>query len=131
MNETVAKFIEEQKKRQEEEQKKQREKHLLNLGLVDNSKTGKKYCSTSVSEAYRKDYGYIYHDENGYFRYDGEPTALDISDEDYEELCKVCPQENKTIICKENVASINKYTNNTYSHNDIRGIKPSSIYTTI
>ena len=119
MNEAVAKIIEEQKKKQEKEQKKHKEKYLLNLGLVDFSKSKKKYCIVGMSEADRKYFGYIHHDDNGYFRYEGKPTALDISDEDYKELRKwfpeepekICPKEPKSIIYAENIASINKHIN--------------------
>ncbi len=112
MNELVAKFIEEKKKEQENKLKKQREEHLLNLGIVDNSNVTKKYCSKDLLEWQRKEYGYIYHDENGYFRYNENPVALDISDEDYAEICKLCPPESNKIEANESKLESNSFAEN-------------------
>ena len=46
-----------------------------------------------MSEYDRIQYGYQYHDDQGYFRYQGIPKVLNVSDEDYEEICKICPPE--------------------------------------
>lgn len=89
MNEIVANFIEEQKKKNEAERLIQRTQHLLDLGLVDDST--KQYCSKDLPEWQRNESGYTRHDEKGYFKYVGDPVAIDVSDEEYEEICKICP----------------------------------------
>lgn len=102
MNEIIAKFIEEQKKKQKSELQKKKEKHLLNLGLVDDADSSKQYCSKDLLEWQRKEYGYIYQDEKGYFKYTGTPKPLNVSDEEYEEICKICPpKESEKIEIKE------------------------------
>lgn len=63
-------------------------------------------------------YGYTNQDEKGYFKYKINSKPLAISDEDYEELCKVCPPKNDKIKVEdpikiydfaENAASIAAY----------------------
>ncbi len=91
MNEIVSKFIEEQKKKKAAEQLIRRKKHLLDLGLVDDANSSKQYCPKDFLEWQRKEYGYIYQDEQGYFKYKGNPVAIEVTDEEYEEICKICP----------------------------------------
>ena len=93
MNEIVAKFIEEQKKKQKEIRIKEKDKHLIELGLVDDSGLSKQDCPPNLLDWQRKEYGFIYQDESGYFKYNGNVVPLNISDEDYEEICKVCPPD--------------------------------------
>ena len=90
----VSKFIEEQRKKQEENRLKEKEKHLIDIGLFDESKATKKYSPFNESESIA--YGYRMKDEKGRFRYewetnDGKPAVLDVTDEEYEEICKLCP----------------------------------------
>ena len=61
--------------------------------MVDSKSAEKQYCGDNYSESDRIQYGYQYHDDQGYFRYVGIPKVLNVSDEDYEEICKICPPE--------------------------------------
>ena len=85
MNEIVAQFIE--KKRLE-----QKKEHLLNLGLVEDDNELKKiYCSNNFTEYDRCLRGFRFKDEKGYYKFVGDPKVIEVSDEEYEEICKICP----------------------------------------
>lgn len=90
MNEIVAKFIEEQKKIQKVEKLNKRKEHLLKLGLIDEKKATKKY--SPFDDADSKPNGYTLHDEKGWFKYvSNDDAVIDVTDEEYEEICKICP----------------------------------------
>lgn len=87
MNEQVQKFLEEQKKKANQE----RDNHLAKLGLYDFEKCKKVYAPSWYDEQTALASGYINKDENGCFRIDGPKYVLQVSDEEYEEICKYCP----------------------------------------
>ena len=90
MNEQVSAFIEEQKQKKLEEFNRKKNEHLIELGLVDEIP---KYLESNASQWYREQHGYIHRDEKGWFR--KEPLPMDVTDEEYEEICKVCPPKNE------------------------------------
>jgi hypothetical protein len=90
MNEIVAKFIEEQNEKQRQQKQKERDKHLLELGLLDENLSEKQYAQPTTSEGDAKIWGYRHHDSKGWYKIiKGVP--LDVTDEEYEEICKVSP----------------------------------------
>ena len=89
MNEIVSKFIEEQKEKQKVELQKQREEHLVELGLIDEELAVKSYAHPDLSEKDAKTYGYTHQDSKGLYKIEG--VAMKVSDEEYEEICKLCP----------------------------------------
>lgn len=92
MNPKVEEFIKHQKQKQNES----RAKHLKSLGLIEYAETGeKKYCTPSYTDADAKNYGYVHSDEKGRFKYVGGNKALDVTDAEYEEICKYCPEPKK------------------------------------
>ncbi len=90
MKEIVAKFIEEQNEKQRQEKQKEKDKHLLELGLIDENLSEKQYAGPSTSDGDAKYWGYKHHDSKGWFKIiKGVP--LNVTDEEYEEICKVSP----------------------------------------
>ena len=89
MKAQVSEFIEKQRKKC----LKRRNNHLIRLGLVDLNKAEKHYASESLLDWQREEYGYVYKDEHGYYKYVGDPVALSVTDEEYLEICKYCPPE--------------------------------------
>lgn len=92
MNEIVSKFIEEQKEKQKVELQKQREEHLVELGLIDEELSVKKYAP-SISEELAQKLGYTHQDSKGLYKIEG--VAMKVSDEEYEEICKLCPPKKR------------------------------------
>lgn len=97
MNEIVSKFIEEQKEKQKVELQKQkvelqkqREEHLVELGLIDEELSEKRYAHPGLSEYVAKEYGYTHQDSKGFYKIKN-GVAMKVSDEEYEEICKLCP----------------------------------------
>ena len=88
MNTQVTEFIEKQK----EQCSKKRTEHLRTLGLIDFDKSEKKYANPAYSDVQKKDYGYVYHDEKGDFKYVN-TVGLSVTDEEYAEICRYCPPE--------------------------------------
>ena len=94
MNEQVSAFIEEQKQKKLEEFNRKKNEHLIELGLVDEIHTKpKEYLEGTASQWYREMHGYIHCDEKGWYK--NTPLALNVTDEEYEEICKVCPPKNE------------------------------------
>jgi hypothetical protein len=90
MNEIVVKFIKEQNEKLRQEKQKEKDKHLLELGLIDENLSEKQYAGASTTEGDAKVWGYKHHDSKGYFKIiKGVP--LNVTDEEYEEICKVSP----------------------------------------
>ena len=83
MNEKISNFINEQKRIQ-------KEKHLISLGLVEAEMT-KVYAPITWSDSESVSYGYNQQDENGWYKMAESPIPIDVTDEEYNELCKVCP----------------------------------------
>lgn len=96
MNEIVSKFIEEQKEKQKVELQKQREEHLVELGLIDEELAVKSYAHPDLSEKDAKKYGYTHQDSKGLYKIEeGVVVAMKVSDEEYEEICKLCPPKKR------------------------------------
>lgn len=105
MNEIVERFIGEHQKKEEEERIKRRKEHLQSLGLVTQKKV-KQYCTKDWSDKQREEYGFVNQDEKGFFKYKMKTVDIDISDEEYEEICKYCPPGTITL-GKKTVATEN------------------------
>ncbi|MBP1645869.1 MAG: hypothetical protein H6Q16_1444 [Bacteroidetes bacterium] len=71
-----------------------RNEHLINLGLIDESKIERKYL-----DSYKSDSTYDPEKKKYFFE---KHFALDVSDEEYEEICKYYPIKDKE--------SYNKYS---------------------
>ena len=80
MNPKVQEFLDKKK----EEELKRRNEHLISLGLVDKSKKEKKYGSAFRNNA-------IQEEETGRY-YVERYGALEVTDEEYAEICKYCPE---------------------------------------
>ena len=107
MNEQLQKFLEEQKKKTKQE----RDNHLGKLGLYDFEKCNKVYANPSWDKQTAITEGYIYKDEKGYFKIDGSKYVIQVSDEEYGEICKYCPVIEKngfSEVLLDNVGSIRK-----------------------
>ena len=85
MNEKVQEFI----KRMKEEQEKQKNKHLITLGLIDESKTTEKreYLDNFIAGA-KLDGA-----KNQYYIETKEYAPIEVTDEEYEEILKYAPIE--------------------------------------
>lgn len=94
MNEIVTKFLEEQKQKKLEEFNRKKGEHLIELGLIDekNSKP-KEYLEGAASEWYREMHGFTHCDEKGWYK--NVPLPLEVTDEEYEEICKLCPPKSQ------------------------------------
>jgi len=86
-NEKVENLIKQEKERQDTSQKQMREDHLISLGLIDENKTERKYLNNpyDADDASRK-----YDPDKGKY-YAERRAALDVTDEEYEEICKYFP----------------------------------------
>lgn len=83
MNEQIEKWIENRKSEQRKEFEQKRDEHLLKLGLTDESKTIRKYSSYYVQGMeYDIEKGRYYKKLNG---------PMDVSDEEYAQICKYAP----------------------------------------
>jgi len=80
MNPKVQEFLDKKK----EEELKRRNEHLISLGLVDKSKKEKKYGSAFEDNAIKEEVTGRYYVE----RY----GALEVTDEEYAEICKYCSE---------------------------------------
>lgn len=97
MNEIVSNFIEKKKQDNLNEANRKKNEHLVKLGLVDKQKVipSKEYFHGMASEPYLKNNGY-YQDEQGWYKMVNNYAPLEVTDEEYAEICKVCPPEETT-----------------------------------
>ena len=97
MNEIVSNFIEKKKQDSLNEANRKKNEHLVKLGLVDKQKIipSKEYFHGMASEPYLKNNGY-YQDEQGWYKMVNNYAPLEVTDEEYAEICKVCPPEKTT-----------------------------------
>ena len=112
MNEIVAKFIEEQKQRKLKELDAKQREHLIAIGLVDEQQ------SIQVKEYYHgmvmtdlTSHGYL-KDDKGWYKLVNKPKPLEVTEEEYEEICKVCPPK-----VHKNNKSETKLESNRYAEN--------------
>ena len=59
------------------------------MGLIDEELAVKSYAHPDLSEKDAKTYGYTHQDSKGLYKIEG--VAMKVSDEEYEEICKLCP----------------------------------------
>lgn len=101
MDDRVAKLITEAKEKMEASTNKGRNDHLISLGLVDESKTVRKYL-----ECYS---GYAQFDKERNQYYKEVPAAISVTDDEYAEICKYYPpkqEEYMEITSAENTLSV-------------------------
>jgi hypothetical protein len=84
MNKQLEEFIAQKKEKINHSKIEKRNKHLIELGLIDKSKTKREYY-----DAWNADPGLIY-DETEKKYYIETPVPLEITDEEYDEVCKYC-----------------------------------------
>ena len=80
MNEKVKNLIQQEKERLDVSKKQMRDKHLMSLGLIDENKSDRKYQDYFSESA-------IWDSEKQMY-YTGTDYALDVTDEEYDEICK-------------------------------------------
>jgi hypothetical protein len=98
MNKKVHELIEAEKERLESTKKTLRDKHLINLGLIDEVKTAREY-----KDAYSENYPYYDSEVNKHYR--ETKVALGVTDQEYEEICRFFPTK------AEKVDDSNTYEN--------------------
>jgi len=89
MNEKVENLIKKEKDRLYTSKKQMRDNHLISLGLIDENKTERKYMDTNYSAGYSTGYGKFDPETKKY--YTESHAALDVTDEEYDEICKYHP----------------------------------------
>lgn len=89
MNEQVKSFIEKAKDEQETSKLKERNQHLISLGLIDENRSEGKY-QNYFSETARWD-------EDKKMYYKGVDVAIEVTDEEYNEICKYYPPTEKKL----------------------------------
>ena len=75
MNPKVQDFLDKKKGEEKAEELQRRNEHLISLGLVDEEKSSS-----------------IVYDEENQLSYDIENLAIEVTDEEYAEICKYCPE---------------------------------------
>jgi len=101
MNPKVQEFLDKKK----EEELKLRNEHLISLGLVDKSKIEKIYGSAFADNAIKEE-------ETGRY-YVKRYGALEVTDEEYAEICKYSPEKTIQIETKQiNIETPRKEENN-------------------
>ena len=80
MNEKVENLIKQEQECLDASKKQMRDNHLISLGLIDESKSARKYQDYYSESAKFDEEKQIYYKECD--------AALDVTDEEYEEICK-------------------------------------------
>ena len=107
MNTTVEKWLQAQKEAQSASEKAKREKHLIGIGLIDENKS--RYTDVYGNTLTKEKYDSII--ANGYaLSVKKTEAALDVTDEEYAEICKYAP-ENKTDIDEQAEIGLVKVAN--------------------
>ncbi|MBQ8695592.1 MAG: hypothetical protein IJ513_08130 [Bacteroidaceae bacterium] len=115
MNKQVEDFINKMKEEQKGEDLKQREEHLISLGLIDEEKTKRGIVYLDNWDG-TKDCKFD-NEKNKYYKESFVPAAIEITDEEYQEILKYAPidktetHEEKT---KTKWANIIKTTSNVF-----------------
>lgn len=91
MNTKVQEFIDKRKKEEKEKELKQREELLISLGLIDESKTKRE---REYDEHYFKGAKFD-EGKNMYYTENIEYHTIEVTDEEFEEILKYAPVENK------------------------------------
>ena len=113
MNEKVENLIKQERERLEALKKQERDRHLISIGLVDENKTARKY-----QEFYSESAQW---DEEKRRHYKEIVGALDVTDEEYIEICKYYPPSTSEEEIKKNVLESNS-ASQTKSLNTIKNI---------
>jgi hypothetical protein len=88
MKEQIENLLRTEKERIVASDKKKRDSHLISLGLIDKEKSGRIYYS---EDGYSWASGDIHLDKEKNEYYKGIDVALDVTDEEYMEICKYFP----------------------------------------
>ena len=89
MNKKVQEFIEKMKEIEKAKELKQREEHLISLGLIDEEKTKRGIVYLDNWDGTR---GWKFDNEkNKYYKEDYVPAAIEVTDEEYQEILKYAP----------------------------------------
>jgi len=89
MNTKVQEFIDKMKEEQKEVELKQREEHLISLGLIDEEKT--KYGIVYLDNWDGTKDCKFDNEKNKYYKESFVPAAIEITDEEYQEILKYAP----------------------------------------
>lgn len=89
MNAKVEEFINRMKEEQKEVELKQREEHLISLGLIDEEKT--KYGIVYLDNWDGTKDCKFDNEKNKYYKESFVPAAIEITDEEYQEILKYAP----------------------------------------
>lgn len=100
MNEKVEKFLQVQK----EIELQKKDKHLISIGLIDDSSAEKIYVQGSFTEENAKYYNY-FKDDKGWYQYGKGIKALQVTDEEYAEICKYSPSEDNSLNHEKEIIS--------------------------
>jgi hypothetical protein len=103
MNIKIQELIEEKKKRLDSSKQAQRDKHLIKLELIDEEKSNREYTDVYSDK-------YPYYDPEKKKHYREVKVALNITEQEYEELCKYFPPDSK------NINTYDSYENTLNSH---------------
>ena len=99
MQKNVASLLDNKRKEIADASRQKKIEHLISLGLLDYEKAEKKYISDSSLPSFAdpKAYGFVNEDEKGKFKYEwpeDKPVTIEVSDEEYTEICKLFPPSN-------------------------------------
>ena len=95
MNAKVQEFIDKMIEKQKGEELKQREKHLISLGLIDENKN-----TYLTSKVYPNEEGWHF-DFKEQVYYKGTKSAIEVTDEEYQEILKYAPIKEKIVTAEE------------------------------
>lgn len=109
MNNKIQELIDEKRERLESSKQAQRDKHLIKLGLIDEEKSNREY-----SDAYSHIHPYYDSEKKKHYR--EVKVALNITEQEYEELCKYFPPDSK------NINTSDSYENTLNSHENTLNI---------
>jgi hypothetical protein len=90
MNKKVENLIKQEKTRLGISERQRRKNHLMSIGLIDESKTERKYQDYGIASSK--------YDEEKRMYYVEVAGALDVTDEEYEEICKYFPPTKEEVI---------------------------------
>ncbi|MBE6307896.1 MAG: hypothetical protein E7087_01135 [Bacteroidales bacterium] len=89
MNAKVQEFIDKMMEKQKEEELKQREEFLISLGLIDEEKTKRGIVYLDIWDG-TKDCKFD-NEKNKYYKESFVPAAIEVTDEEYQEILKYAP----------------------------------------
>lgn len=99
MNAKVEEFINKKKDELREKELRKREKHLISLGLIDENKTKRGIVYLDNWDG-TKDCKFD-EDKNKYYKEGYVPVAIEVTDEEYQEILKYATAEEETTALKK------------------------------